>query len=83
MAKSQEGRHGCATESTMFIHTADITATGRSAGIDGEQIGHLHGYRKNGGDLVSLACTEVVDPLALVDPLDLAVKVAAFSDAAT
>jgi hypothetical protein len=77
MEKSQECHPGFVIESDTLITTVDITAVGHLGRINGERVGPLHGYRKNGEGLNSLQCEEVADPLALVDLSGLAPKVAA------
>ena len=75
MEKSKERLPGFAIEGIMHITMGDITVMDRSVTIDGERVGHLLGYNKNGGGRNSLVCVEVADPLALVDLSGLEVKV--------
>ena len=77
MEKSRERRPGFAIEGDMLTTMGGITVMGRLVRINGEGVGHPHGYRKNGKGLDSLECEEVADPLALVDLSGLEMKVAA------
>ena len=77
MEKSRERRPGFAIEGDMLTTMGGITVMDRLVRINGEGVGRLHGYRKNGEGLDSLVCVEVADPLAPVDISGLEVKVAA------
>jgi len=85
MEKSKERRHGDAIEGIMLVSLACVTDMDHSVilRIDGEGIGHLHGYRRNGEGLVSLVCVEVADHLVQEGLSDLVERVDAFLDVAT
>jgi hypothetical protein len=86
IVENREYRHGFATESPMPVSLVSIAAMGCLVLVkfDGEVTGPRHGYRKNGGNLISSVCVEVVDHLVLVvlsvmaGHLDLVVREAAF-----
>jgi hypothetical protein len=76
MEKSKERRPGFAIKGTTLNIIGHIMVTDPLVRIDGGRVGHLHGYKKNGGDLISLVCVEAADDLAQVDLSDLEVRVA-------
>jgi hypothetical protein len=77
MEKSKERRPGFAIEGTMAITMEDITVMDHLVRIDGERVGHLHGYGRNGGGLNSLVCIKAEDHLAMADLSGLEVRVVA------
>ena len=77
MEKIQECHPGFAKEDATRITMAGIMDTDRLVSINGERVGHLPGYRKNGKGLDSLLCEEVADLLDLAGRLGLEVKAAA------
>jgi len=80
MEENREYHHGYTIESTKLASLVCIAVIGLSVLIkaDGEVIGRLHGYRKNGEDLISSVCIEVAGHLVMVGHLALAVREAAF-----
>src|SRR5258707_14852558 len=84
MEKSREHRPGYAREGTIAIPISLACAGGMDSlallRANGVGVGHLRGYARNGGDLISSVCTGAAGHSVLEDPS--AGREGAFSGAA-
>jgi len=83
MEMSQVGHPGFSIEGDTLIIAVGIMVIDPLHRVNGEGVGHAHGYRQNGRGVISLEWEDVADPFdagglsILVDRSGLVVKVAA------